>query len=69
MTKADIKKPDIRLPEGDWPVTFDAVSLAQHLRFRALSPRQKISALEDMEALVRMAAAARRLNPQGRHNP
>ena len=54
------------LPEGEWPVTFEAVSLQQHLRFRALSARQKIAALEDMESLGRMAEAARRKNPQGR---
>ena len=43
---------DIELPPGDWPVSFDAVRVAQHLRFRALSPREKIQAMEDMAELV-----------------
>ncbi|MFC4249927.1 hypothetical protein [Sinimarinibacterium flocculans] len=43
---------DIELPPGDWPVSFDAVRVAQHLRFRALPQREKIQAMEDMAELV-----------------
>jgi hypothetical protein len=42
----------IELPPGEWPVSFDAVRVAQHLRFRALPPREKIQAMEDMAELV-----------------
>ncbi|GEM_PF-3362511 len=44
-------KPSNRL---DYPITFEDVRLAQHMRFRALSPAQKIAALEDMEKLAAM---------------
>ncbi|MGH8480959.1 MAG: hypothetical protein ACRES8_00685 [Nevskiaceae bacterium] len=48
------------LPAGDWPVSFDAVSLDQHLRFRALSAREKIRAIEGMIELVKVAHAQRK---------
>ena len=40
------------------PLTFEQVRLAQHLRFRSLTPRQKILALEDMQELGRLARQA-----------
>lgn len=49
-----------RLPDGDWPVSFDAVRLAQHLRFRALPPREKIQAMEDMAEFVEHVHRLRR---------
>jgi hypothetical protein len=47
-------------PAGDWPVSFEAVSLEQHLRFRALGAREKVRALEGMIELVRAAHDQRR---------
>jgi hypothetical protein len=52
------RNPD--LPAGEWPVSFEAVSLEQHLRFRALSARDKVRALEGMIELVKAAHARRR---------
>lgn len=49
----------LKLPEGDWPVSFEAVRLAQHLRFRALSAREKIQTMENMAEVVKAAEAAR----------
>ncbi|MGH8528982.1 MAG: hypothetical protein ACRETN_03940 [Nevskiales bacterium] len=42
----------IKLPEGDWPVSFEAVRLHQMLEFRKWSLRDKIQAMEDMAELV-----------------
>jgi len=52
------RKPD--LPQGDWPVSFEAVRLHQHLRFRLLSARDKILALEGMIELVERVHAQRK---------
>jgi hypothetical protein len=41
-------------------VSFEAVSLEQHLRFRALGAREKVRALEGMIELVRAAHDQRR---------
>lgn len=49
----------VKLPDGDWPVSFAAVRLQQHLRFRALPARDKIQAMEDMAEVVKAAEAAR----------
>lgn len=49
----------LKLPEGDWPVSFEAVRLAHNLRFRALTAREKIQAMENMAEVVKAAAAAR----------
>lgn len=43
-------EPD-RIPDGDWPMSFEAVRLHQHLRFRALPAVEKIRAMEDMAEL------------------
>jgi len=48
------------LPKGDWPLSFDAVRLEQHLRFRALPAREKIQALEDLAELVERVQRSRR---------
>jgi hypothetical protein len=52
------RKPE--LPAGQWPASFEAVSLEQHLRFRALGAREKIRALEGMIELVDAAHARRK---------
>ncbi len=49
----------VKLPDGDWLVSFEAVRLAQHLHFRALPPREKIQAMEDMAEIVKAAKTAR----------
>lgn len=49
----------VEMPDGDWPVSFEAVRLHQQLRFRALPLREKIQAMEDMAEIVKAAAAAR----------
>lgn len=58
----------IELPEGDWPVSFEAVRLHQHLQFRALPLRKKIKAMEDMaevvEAIQRAHTAESRKAPR-----
>lgn len=41
-------------------MTFEAVSLDQHLRFRALPPREKIEALEHMAEFVDQVHAQRK---------
>jgi hypothetical protein len=51
----------VELPEGEWPVSFAAVRLAQHLRFRALPAREKIQAMEDMAEIVEAVRRAREL--------
>ena len=56
----DVTNKGVTLPEGDWPVSFEAVRLEQHLRFRALSARDKIQAMEDMAELVKQVHAVRR---------
>lgn len=42
------------------PAGFEAVSLDQRLRFRALSPREKLRALEEMADFVDRAHAQRK---------
>lgn len=54
------------LPEGDWPVSFEGVRLAQHLRFRAMTPRQKIQAMEDMAEFI---AHMRRMRERAKAKP
>lgn len=55
-----MRKAATDLPEGDWPVTFDAVSLQQYLRFRALPPAEKLRAMEDLATLADRIGAQRR---------
>ena len=45
--------------EKPWPVSFEAVRLHQHLRFRALSAREKIQSMENGAELVKTLHARR----------
>jgi hypothetical protein len=49
----------VHLPQGDWPVSFEAVRIHQHLAFRALHPREKIRAMEDMAEFVEAVRKSR----------
>lgn len=42
----------IEYEDADWRADFDSVRVDQMLRFRALSLREKIQAMEDMAELV-----------------
>ena len=42
----------IKYEDADWRADFDSVRVDQMLRFRALSLREKIQAMEDMAELV-----------------
>lgn len=49
----------IEVPDADWRSDFDSVRLDQMLRFRALTLREKIQAMEDMAEIVEAARKAR----------
>lgn len=42
----------ISYEDADWRADFDSVRIDQMLRFRAMSLREKIQAMEDMAELV-----------------
>jgi hypothetical protein len=55
--------------EKAWPVSFEAVRLHQHLRFRALSAREKILAMQNGAELVKTLHARRAASTRPKGKP
>ena len=60
LADVEVASKSVKLLEGDWPVSFEAVRLEQHLRFRALPAREKIQVMENMAELVKHVHGVRR---------